>query len=397
MNKEEYKNIFENEYSHWWYRILDDLVEYYVKIYNHKNSINILDAGCGTGRIISKLSKYGNTFGIDASPTAIEICQSKGLTNVRIADLNEWQSEKEFDVIISLDVLYHQSFINIDKIIKSFHNSLRSNGVLILNLPAFNALKRQHDIVVGGNKRFRMKDIERLLVQNGFNVFTKSYRYPLLFKFILLRKLFFNKNNKVSSDLEPVYQPLDKLLYLVHKLENEIIKMGFSIPYGSSLFIVAKKSENGQNSKDYTLAYVKNDIISKVKVYIKSKTFLNQLFRYSIVGVLNTILGLSAIYLLYNFFHFDYIVSNIGGYFVGLVNGFIWNKKWTFESSKHFSKEIVPFLIVFGISYAVNLVIIILMVETFKIDPNIAQILGIAAYSSTNFLVNKYWTFSKVK
>lgn len=397
MNKEEYKNIFENEYSHWWYRILDDLVEYYVKIYNHKNSINILDAGCGTGRIISKLSKYGNTFGIDASPTAIEICQSKGLTNVRIADLNEWQSEKEFDVIISLDVLYHQSFINIDKIIKSFHNSLRSNGVLILNLPAFNALKRQHDIVVGGNKRFRMKDIERLLVQNGFNVFTKSYRYPLLFKFILLRKLFFNKNNKVSSDLEPVYQPLDKLLYLVHKLENEIIKMGFSIPYGSSLFIVAKKSENGQNSKDYTLAYVKNDIISKVKVYIKSKTFLNQLFRYSIVGVLNTILGLSAIYLLYNFFHFDYIVSNIGGYFVGLVNGFIWNKKWTFESSKHFSKEIVPFLIVFGISYAVNLVIVILMVETFKIDPNIAQILGIAAYSSTNFLVNKYWTFSKVK
>lgn len=397
MNKEEYKNIFENEYSHWWYRILDDLVEYYVKIYNHKNSINILDAGCGTGRIISKLSKYGNTFGIDASPTAIEICQSKGLTNVKIADLNEWQSEKEFDVIISLDVLYHQSFINIDKIIKSFHNSLRSNGVLILNLPAFNALKRQHDIVVGGNKRFRMKDIERLLVQNGFNVFTKSYRYPLLFKFILLRKLFFNKNNKVSSDLEPVYQPLDKLLYLVHKLENEIIKMGFSIPYGSSLFIVAKKSENGQNSKDYTLAYVKNDIISKVKVYIKSKTFLNQLFRYSIVGVLNTILGLSAIYLLYNFFHFDYIVSNIGGYFVGLVNGFIWNKKWTFESSKHFSKEIVPFLIVFGISYAVNLVIVILMVETFKIDPNIAQILGIAAYSSTNFLVNKYWTFSKVK
>lgn len=397
MNKEEYKNIFENEYSHWWYRILDDLVEYYVKIYNHKNSINILDAGCGTGRIISKLSKYGNTFGIDASPTAIEICQSKGLTNVKIADLNEWQSEKEFDVIISLDVLYHQSFINIDKIIKSFHNSLRSNGVLILNLPAFNALKRQHDIVVGGNKRFRMKDIERLLVQNGFNVFTKSYRYPLLFKFILLRKLFFNKNNKVSSDLEPVYQPLDKLLYLVHKLENEIIKMGFSIPYGSSLFIVAKKSENGQNSKDYTLAYVKNDIISKVKVYIKSKTFLNQLFRYSIVGVLNTILGLSAIYLLYNFFHFDYIVSNIGGYFVGLVNGFIWNKKWTFESSKHFSKEIVPFLIVFGISYAVNLVIVILMVETFKIDPNIAQIPGIAAYSSTNFLVNKYWTFSKVK
>ena len=30
MNKEEYKNIFDNENSFWWYRILDDLVEYFV-------------------------------------------------------------------------------------------------------------------------------------------------------------------------------------------------------------------------------------------------------------------------------------------------------------------------------------------------------------------------------
>ena len=181
MHKEEYKNISENEYSHWWYMILDDLVEYYVKIYNHKNSINILDAGCGTGRMISKLSKYGKTFGLDASATAIDICRSKGLSNVKIADLNEWQSEQEFDVIISLDVLYHQSFSNIGKIVKAFHNGLTPNGILILNLPAFNSLKRQHDIIVGGNKRFRMNDFKSILIQNGFSIFTKSYRHPSSF------------------------------------------------------------------------------------------------------------------------------------------------------------------------------------------------------------------------
>ena len=358
MHKEEYKNISENEYSHWWYMILDDLVEYYVKIYNHKNSINILDAGCGTGRMISKLSKYGKTFGLDASATAIDICRSKGLSNVKIADLNEWQSEQEFDVIISLDVLYHQSFSNIDKIVKAFHNGLTPNGILILNLPAFNSLKRHHDIVVGGNKRFRMNDFKSILIQNGFSIFTKSYRHPLLFKFILLKKLFYAKNKKITSDLEPIYKPLDRLLFLIHKIENEIIKMGFTIPYGSSLFIVAKKGEIVQNSSHYSQAYIKNDFVSKVKVYFKSKTFFNQLFRFSIVGVLNTILGLSVIYLLYNFFHVDYILSNIGGYLVGLINSFIWNKKWTFKSSKHFSKEIIPFLIVFGICYAVNLIIV---------------------------------------
>ena len=69
--------------------------------------------------------------------------------------------------------------------------------------------------------------------------------------------------------------------------------------------------------------YTANSIISKIKSYINSKTILNQAFKYSIVGILNTILGLSVIYLLYNFFHFDYILSNLGGYVY-------WIDKWIY-------------------------------------------------------------------
>ncbi len=397
MNKEEYKNIFDNENSFWWYRILDDLVEYFVNTYDHQKPLRILDAGCGTGRVMSKLSKFGEVSGIDASPIAIEMCQSRGLTNVKIVDLNEWSAENEYNFITSLDVLYHQSFNDIGKIINSFSKALDSDGVLIMNLPAFNILRREHDEVVGGNKRFRAKEIKNILIKNGFRIHTISYRHPFLFKFILLRKLFSTSKKKPNSDLAPLFPPINRLIFLFHRIENEIIKMGFSIPYGSSIFVVAKKSETNQNSTSHYQAYASNNIISKINVYVKSKTILSQAFKYSIVGILNTILGLSFIYLIYNLFHFNYILSNLGGYFIGLINGFIWNKKWTFKSSRHFSKEIIPFLIVFGISYAVNLVIVVLSVETFYVNPNIAQILGIVVYSSTNFLINKYWTFSKTR
>lgn len=140
---------------------------------------------------------------------------------------------------------------------------------------------------------------------------------------------------------------------------------------------------------------VAHNIVIKVINYFRSKHFFRQLFKYSIVGLFNTVIGFTVIYFFFNVLNFNYIVANIIGYACGLVNSFIWNKKWTFQSSKDYSEEIIPFLIVFGISYAANLITVILSVELIKIHPNVAQILGIAAYSSTNFLINRYWTFAR--
>jgi len=141
---------------------------------------------------------------------------------------------------------------------------------------------------------------------------------------------------------------------------------------------------------------VADNLVMRIINYFRSKRFFRQLFKYSIVGIFNTAIGLTVIYFFFNVLSFNYIVANIIGYACGLVNSFVWNKNWTFKSSQHYSKEIVPFLIVFGISYAANLLAVIISVEFIKIHPNIAQILGIAAYSSTNFLINRYWTFSQI-
>jgi len=140
---------------------------------------------------------------------------------------------------------------------------------------------------------------------------------------------------------------------------------------------------------------VADNLVMRIINYFRSKRFFRQLFKYSIVGIFNTAIGLTVIYFFFNVLSFNYIVANIIGYACGFVNSFVWNKNWTFKSSQHYSKEIVPFLIVFGISYAANLFAVIISVEFIKIHPNIAQILGIAAYSSTNFLINRYWTFSR--
>lgn len=386
MIAEEYKNIYQYENFYWWYLILDELVEHFVALKSGNSKIKFLEAGCGTGRILKKFSKYGEGFGIDSSPIAIDLCKSRGLKNISLADLNSWKPESKFNLIISLDVLYHQSIKNFEQILDTFYNALYNHGSLILNLPAFSCLKREHDQVVGGNRRFRKSELKNALQKKGFLVEILTYRYPILFVFILLSKIFSSRSSK-GSDLTPIHPFLNNLLYLFHKIENTLIKMGISIPFGSSVFVLAHKvSDSPAINSDYPSISSKKDL---------TPAFFTQLFKYSFVGVFNTLIGLSVIYILYNFFHFGYVFANIGGHAAGLLNSFIWNKRWTFQSSKHFSTEIIPFITVFGISYFINLVVVIFSVEFLKINPNYSQVLGIAAYSLTNFLVNRKWTFSK--
>lgn len=159
MKKEEYKLIYEFEQKYWWYRALHELVLKIIqKKFNHKK-LKILDAGCGTGELLSKLQNFEYTEGVDYSEEAIFYCKQRGLTNVSIQDLNLWKTDNRYNIIISLDVLYHTAIEDDLLIIDKFNSFLEKNGTIILNLPAFSFLKRNHDIIVFHQKTIQIKRI----------------------------------------------------------------------------------------------------------------------------------------------------------------------------------------------------------------------------------------------
>lgn len=241
MNAEEFENIYKLEETHWWYRTLDDIVEEFIRRNIGNRQVKIFDAGCGTCRLLSKLQKYGDVAGIDNSESAINFCKTKNIVNIKKIDLNEWHEENEYDIIVSLDVLYHKTIKSVDAVIASFYQALNSNGILIMNLPAFNLLKRLHDKVVGGDKRFRKNEVENMLRQRGFDIQFISYRLPFAFLGILVKKLFFSWKKKAKSDLSEVIPVLNQFLYFIHKVENKLLINKWHLPFGSSLFVVAIK------------------------------------------------------------------------------------------------------------------------------------------------------------
>jgi ubiquinone/menaquinone biosynthesis C-methylase UbiE len=100
----------------------------------------ILDAGCGSGFMLSQLENlYQYGYGIDMSPEAIEFGQKFTKAKLQIGNAEKLEFiDKEFDCIISTDAFEH---IPDDKAaMEEAHRVLKDNGYIIIYTPSENGL-----------------------------------------------------------------------------------------------------------------------------------------------------------------------------------------------------------------------------------------------------------------
>jgi SAM-dependent methyltransferase len=235
VKKESYVRHRDLESRHFWFVGLHELALAHLP--SGKN-LRVLDAGCGTGGLLSLLSGRAEAVGIDFSEEALRLCRERGLQNTEQEDLNAWRPPSEaFDAITSLDVLCHRGVGSIEDVLKKFHTALKPGGLLIINLPAFEILRRGHDAEVETKRRFRKKELADLLDGAGFGIERITYRLPVLFPVLLVR----GGTKQESRDLHMPPAFLNRALLGMHRLENRWICRGGTIPFGSSLFAAARK------------------------------------------------------------------------------------------------------------------------------------------------------------
>ena len=103
-----------------------------------KNCDCILDVGCGTGELTKKLTLFGKEIiGIDISENMLYEAKRRNydekISYIKTSVENYLeQTDKKFDIIISIAALHHMSE---EKILKRMKNKLTENGkILILDL-----------------------------------------------------------------------------------------------------------------------------------------------------------------------------------------------------------------------------------------------------------------------
>jgi putative flippase GtrA len=125
---------------------------------------------------------------------------------------------------------------------------------------------------------------------------------------------------------------------------------------------------------------------------IKHKSLI-QFIKFGIVGISNTLLTALTIWILLKVLHCSDYFSNFAGYIVGLLNSFIWNRKWTFESKTKVSITLFKFIVTFAISYLFQLGNLYVLLHFTHIDSYICQLISIVVYTFINFILNKNYTF----
>jgi len=100
---------------------------------------NILEVGCGDGRLIMYLEKHGyqNIIGIDASSEQVVYCKKAGMPVIEQADALEFVSDKneEYDLIIGFDIFEHfTKSEGFEFLEKAFH-AMKPKGSIILRVP----------------------------------------------------------------------------------------------------------------------------------------------------------------------------------------------------------------------------------------------------------------------
>jgi len=244
----EYATMFGAEERHWWYLGLHDQLE---KAFARCRGLvagpgRVLDAGCGTGKVLQILDA-AQPVGLDLSATALSLARRRGpfaLTQASAVSLPF--APESFDLAVSLDVLANVPPAEVPAALADLYRVLAPGGALILNLVAFQSLFSEHDRAVGVVRRYRAGEVRRMLVAAGFSIEILSYSNTILFPVAALVRLWRKRRRPGAgapvSDLSPLPGPLNALLAGIRRLENDIIvRHGFSLPFGLSVFALARK------------------------------------------------------------------------------------------------------------------------------------------------------------
>jgi SAM-dependent methyltransferase len=240
MNKGQYRLLFELENDYWWHVGLRNLIISTYRAYTkNKNNVKILDAGCGTGGNLVALNKLGYAVGIDLSKEAIYFSKQRGIDKLIEGSVSRLPFKDNcFDVVLSIDVLYHQQVYDDIIALKEFHRVLKKNGVLILHLPAFEFLRGPHDKAVHTQRRYTSSEIKKKLISISFKIEKNTYRIFLFFFIALfLRRL--NRKREVI-EFRPLPRWMNRIFIRLINMENLLIN-NLNFPFGVSIFTIAEK------------------------------------------------------------------------------------------------------------------------------------------------------------
>jgi putative flippase GtrA len=122
---------------------------------------------------------------------------------------------------------------------------------------------------------------------------------------------------------------------------------------------------------------------------------LKQIFRFLVIGLMNTCIGLGAIYACKYFGQIGDVRSNIIGYVVAVTNSFFWNRRWTFAHTGDMLLAARRFLGLFCVAYLTNLATVMVLIRMLSVDDYLAHSIATIPYTAIFYLGSRFFVFNR--
>jgi SAM-dependent methyltransferase len=237
--------LAELESRNFWFRARNELIIWALARY-FPGAARLLEAGCGTGFVLS---------GIAAARPALEITGSEiaaeGLAHAarRVPDARLIQMDArripfrdEFDVCCAFDVIEH---IEDDRaVLRALREAAVPAGGLLLTVPQHPGLWSEYDVHARHVRRYRAGDLRAKVTEAGFEILRMTSFVTLLLPFMAASRLTQQKSRAGYDPLAElrISSALNWALEKALDAERVLIRAGLSLPAGGSLLVVARRA-----------------------------------------------------------------------------------------------------------------------------------------------------------
>ncbi|MFH1160426.1 MAG: GtrA family protein [bacterium] len=125
-----------------------------------------------------------------------------------------------------------------------------------------------------------------------------------------------------------------------------------------------------------------------------SEAFLLKFVKFGIVGFSGVIVDFSITFLCKEYLKIQKYISNAIGFTIAATTNYMMNRVWTFEShNPNIMIEFTRFFIIALIGLGINSAIVWAMSGKLKVNFYISKLVATVVVTAWNFLINAYYTF----
>jgi SAM-dependent methyltransferase len=238
VEEAEFQAILDHEERHWWYRGRLRIVMQEVARLALPRNASIIDVGCGSGRMLDELARFGDVAGVDVSASAVAAAQARGHLRVSRARAEELPfPDDSFHLVTCLDVLEHTP--DDERTLRELLRVTRPGGHLLVTVPAYQALWSHHDERNDHYRRYRRRGLRATAARAGWRLERDTHFNSLLLApaaaVRLAGRMRLGGHPPIRSELSMTPPLLGPLLELPMRIEAALLGLGIALPAGLSV------------------------------------------------------------------------------------------------------------------------------------------------------------------